>query len=161
MIENNRHHYSVSAMCEVLQIARSTFYYDTEVAVLNEQEKRAEDDELKEKIRIIFNKNRKVYGTRKIKDALSKEGYTVSRRRIGILMEELGIQSKYAHPSYKPMTTKPNEEPVNNLLDREFDVDKPMSVLVSDLTYVRVRKQWHYICFLLDLYNRLNFRRLK
>lgn len=91
MIENNRHRYSVSAMCEVLQIARSTFYYDTEVAVLNEQEKKAEDEELKEKIRIIFNKNRKVYGTRKIKDALSKEGYTVSRRRIGILMGSLGF----------------------------------------------------------------------
>lgn len=29
-----------------------------------------------------------------------------------------------------------------------------MSVLVSDLTNVRVGKQWNYVCFLLDLYNR-------
>jgi len=29
-----------------------------------------------------------------------------------------------------------------------------MSVLVSDLTHVRVGKQWNYACFLLDLYNR-------
>lgn len=27
-----------------------------------------------------------------------------------------------------------------------------MSVLVSDLTYVRVGKHWNYVCFLLDLY---------
>jgi len=141
-------------MCEVLQIARSTFYYETEIAAQKEQEKVAEDQKIKEEILVIFNKNRKVYGTRKIKDALSKAGYTVSRRRIGRLMRELGIQSKYAQPSYKPMTTRPNEDPVENLLDREFDVDEAMSVLVSDLTYVRVGKHWNYVCFLLDLYNR-------
>lgn len=141
-------------MCEVLQIARSTFYYETETAALKEQEKAAEEQKLKEEILDIFNKNRKVYGTRKIKDVLSKAGYTVSRRRIGRLMSELGIQSKYARPSYKPMITRPNEESVENLLDREFDVDKAMSVLVSDLTYVRVGKHWNYVCFLIDLYNR-------
>ncbi|SES42404.1 Integrase core domain-containing protein [Psychrobacillus sp. OK032] len=29
-----------------------------------------------------------------------------------------------------------------------------MSVLVSDLTYVKVGNRWNYICFLIDLYNR-------
>lgn len=52
------------------------------------------------------------------------------------------------------MTTRPNEDPVENLLDQEFDVNEAMSVLVSDLTYVRVGKHWNYVCFLLDLYNR-------
>ncbi|GGM39116.1 hypothetical protein GCM10011351_26600 [Paraliobacillus quinghaiensis] len=49
------------------------------------------------------------------------------------------------------MITQPNDEDVQNLLDRNFDVDESMSVLVSDLTYVRVGKQWNYVCFLLDL----------
>ncbi|MEK3888411.1 hypothetical protein [Bacillus sp. FSL K6-3431] len=35
---------------------------------------------------------------------------------------------------YKPMTSRPNEEPVRNVLNREFQVVKEMSVLVSDLT---------------------------
>ncbi|WP_422385915.1 IS3 family transposase [Paraliobacillus zengyii] len=52
------------------------------------------------------------------------------------------------------MITQLNEDDVQNLLDRNFDVDEAMSVLVSDLTYVRVGKQWNYVCFLLDLYNR-------
>jgi putative transposase len=39
VIEKNRHKYSVSAMCKVLQIARSTFYYETEIAAQKEQEK--------------------------------------------------------------------------------------------------------------------------
>ncbi|MCM3726610.1 IS3 family transposase [Neobacillus cucumis] len=154
VIEKNRHKYSVSAMCKVLQIARSTFYYETEIAAQKEQEKAELEQKLKEEIQMIFNKNRQVYGTRKIKNALFKTGHTVSRRRIGRLMAELGIQSKYAQASYKPMTSPPNEESIQNVLHREFQVDKEMSVLVSDLTYVRVGQYWNYVCFLIDLYNR-------
>ncbi|MCM3729882.1 IS3 family transposase [Neobacillus cucumis] len=154
VIEKNRHKYSVSAMCKVLQIARSTFYYETEIAAQKEQEKAELEQKLKEEIQMIFNKNRQVYGTRKIKNALFKTGHTVSRRRIGRLMAELGMQSKYAQASYKPMTSPPNEESIQNVLHREFHVDKEMSVLVSDLTYVRVGQYWNYVCFLIDLYNR-------
>src|SRR5699024_5601848 len=132
------HRVIAGAMCETLQIARSTFYYDTNIAVQKQQEKAAEEQILKEEVRTIFNKNRQVFGTRKIKDALSKEGYTVSRRRIGRFIDELRLKSKYAQLSYKPMTTKPNEDDVSNLLEQEFDIDKLMSVLISDLTYMRV-----------------------
>jgi putative transposase len=141
-------------MCGVLQISPSTFYYETKIAAQKGLEKAAEEQTLKEEIHMIFNKNRQVFGTRKIKNALFNAGHTVSRRRIGRLMKELGIQSKYAQASYKPMTTPPNEEAVRNVLDREFQVDQEMSVLVSDLTYVKVGKNWNYVCFLLDLYNR-------
>ena len=154
MIQENRHKYSVSAMCKVLKIARSTFYHDTGIAVQKEQEKLTEEKQLKEKILQIFMQNWKVYGTRKMKDALQKAGLTVSRRRIGRLMGELGIKSKYTQASYKPMITPPNEESVRNVLNRSFEVEKEMSVLVSDLTYVRVGGNWNYICFLIDLYNR-------
>ena len=143
-------------MCKVLQIARSTFYHDTEIAALKEEEKLEEERVLKEKITVIFNENRQVYGARKLKIELDKEkeDFTISRRRIGRLMGEIGLQSKYAKASYKPMTTRPNEESVQNVLNREFEVDKELSVLVSDLTYVKVGYHWSYVCFLIDLYNR-------
>ena len=141
-------------MCDVLQIARSTFYYETEVSAKKAQEKMQEEQKLKEKIWKIFHENRRVYGTRKIKKALNKKGLNVSRRRIGRLMAELGIQSKYAMPSYKPMVTPPNEASYRNVLNRQFNPDEELSVLVSDLTYVKVGNQWNYICFLIDLYNR-------
>lgn len=141
-------------MCKVLKIARSTFYYETEISAKKAKEKAEEEEELKGKILTIFNQNRYVYGTRKIKNELRKIGLTVSRRRIGRLMEELDIQSKYAEPSYKPMISAPNEESYRNVLNRDFKVEKELSVLVSDLTYVKVGQRWNYICFLIDLYNR-------
>ncbi len=67
-------------------------------------------------------------------------------------MEELGILSKCAQPSYKSMSSRPNEESVGNVLDREFQVDEEMSVLVSDLTSVKVGQHWNYVRFLIDLH---------
>ena len=143
-------------MCKVLKIARSTFYYDTEISAQKELKKQEDERKIKAEITKIFNENRQVYGTRKLKKELDneKKGFRISRRRIGRLMSELGLQSKYAKATYKPMTTRPNEEAVKNVLNREFEVDKEMSVLVSDLTYVKVGRRWNYVCFLIDLYNR-------
>ncbi|MEH6944578.1 hypothetical protein V7014_22615 [Bacillus sp. JJ722] len=42
-------------MCEILQIALSTFYYNTGTATQKEQEKRTEEQTLKEKKQFIFN----------------------------------------------------------------------------------------------------------
>ena len=41
-----------------------------------------------------------------------------------------------------------------NILDREFQQEEAKRFVVSDLTYVKVQNQWHYICVLLDLFNR-------
>lgn len=63
-------------------------------------------------------------------------------------MGELGIQSKYTNPSYKPIATRPNNDAsVQNVLNLEFEVVKKMSSLVSDLTYVKVGYPWNYVCF--------------
>ncbi len=47
-----------------------------------------------------------------------------------------------------------NEEKIGNTLNREFDEKDELEVIVSDLTYVRVGQRWHYICILIDLFNR-------
>lgn len=69
-------------------------------------------------------------------------------------MKEQGLVSKYTIAQYKPTKTTCNESEVGNVLNRAFNPDKALSVVVSDLTYVRVESKWHYICILTDLYNR-------
>jgi len=68
----------------------------------------------------IFKKNRNIYGQRKIKKELAKLGWTVSRRRIGRIMKEQGLVSKYTVAQYKPTKTTCNESEVGNVLDREL-----------------------------------------
>ena len=133
-------------MCEVLEIPRSTFYY--------EPVEKPVEDELVEEIKKIFKDSRNNYGTRKIKKELEKIDLTVSRRRIGRIMKEQGLVSNYTVAQFKPFKSKVNEEPVKNELDRQFDDQEELAVVVSDLTYVRVAGKWHYVCLFVDLFNR-------
>ena len=147
MIRQNAHKYPVSAMCKVLQIQRSTYYYESKARENN-------DNELTITITEIFHKSRQNYGTRKIKQELKKQGLQVSRRRIGRIMNENGLVSKYTVAQFKPHVEKPNESAVKNELNRKFNQNTPLAVVVSDLTYVRVQNSWHYICLFVDLFNR-------
>lgn len=102
----------------------------------------------------IFHKSRQNYGTRKIKVELKKHGHLVSRRRIGRIMNEQGLVSNYTVAQFKPHSKACNESNQKNELNREFIQDEELTVVVSDLTYVRVNQKWHYVCVFVDLFNR-------
>lgn len=146
MIRQNQHKYSISAMCKVLQLPRSTYYYEATEC--------ESEDNIISAIVEIFHANRQTYGTRRIKVELKKKGLIVSRRRIGRIMKEQGLVSKYTVAQFKPHKTASNDSRQINELNRQFDQKEELAVVVSDLTYVRVNKRWHYICVLIDLYNR-------
>jgi len=133
-------------MCKVLQIPRSTYYYEA-------KERQAEDDITSDIIE-IFHSSYQNYGTRKIKKELMKLGKIVSRRRIGRIMNEQGLVSTYTLAQFKPHSRDTNESEQKNELDRKFIQEEALSVVVSDLTYVRVNKKWQYICVFVDLFNR-------
>lgn len=134
-------------MCSVLQLPRSTYYYESRLV-------EAETDEFTDAVLKIFQENRNNYGTRKIKRELAKLGYIVSRRRIGRIMRDNGLVSTYTIAQYKVHKTTCNEDNINNEVAQQFDDRELSEVVVSDLTYVRVGGKWNYICILLDLYNR-------
>ncbi|AOH54919.1 hypothetical protein ABE28_011200 [Peribacillus muralis] len=79
---------------------------------------------------------------------------TVSRRRIGRIMKEQGLVSSYTVAQYKPQQSSCNESILANKLNREFHQEEEKKVVVSDLTYVKVKNKWHYICVFVDLFNR-------
>ncbi|EEW44025.1 truncated transposase [Staphylococcus aureus 930918-3] len=80
VIQKNAHQYSVSAMCKVLIILRST-YYDS---IKRKDNKITKDDSnIEHAVINIFNSNRKVFGTRRIKNHLNDKGLTVSGQKIG------------------------------------------------------------------------------
>ena len=133
-------------MCKVLQVNRSTYYYESKAKEYT--------DEITPLVINIFKASRNNYGTRKIKVELKKVGYIVSRRKIGRIMKQNGLVSNYTVAQYKPHVDKCNESKIANELNREFNTDKPYAAVVSDLTYVRVNRKWNYVCLLVDLFNR-------
>lgn len=146
MIKANAHKYSVSAMCRVLQVNRSTYYY--------EAKEKTDESELVSEITDIFKASRSNYGTRKIKKELEKNKKKISRRRIGRIMRQEGLVSRYTTAQYKLHKDSCNESKIENVLDRKFNEQNYRNVVVSDLTYVRVGAKWNYVCVLVDLFNR-------
>ena len=106
-------------MCKVLQIPRSTYYY--------EAKERASEDDITSDVIDIFQASRQNYGTRKIKVELKKRGLIVSRRRIGRIMQEQGLVSTYTVAQFKPHTKSCNESEQKNELNREFDQEEEMT----------------------------------
>ena len=104
-------------MCRVLEVNRSTYYYESEV--------KEATDEITPKVIDIFKSSRNNYGTRKIKVELKKLGFIVSRRKIGRVMKENGLVSNYTVAQYKPHIDKCNESKIANELNREFNTDSP------------------------------------
>ncbi len=135
-------------MCRVLQIPRSTYYYESKKHITEEEMV------LEQAIIASFKNSRKNYGTRKIKAELKNQGIIVSRRKIGRLMAKYGLVSNYTKAQYRKHSKRCNESEVENIVNREFNERDEYDVIISDLTYVRVSGRWHYICLIIDLYNR-------
>lgn len=69
-------------------------------------------------------------------------------------MKESVLVSSYSVKQYKVHKQTCNNDPIDNELNRNFNQEKRMKVVVSDLTYVNVGGKWNYICLMLNLYNR-------
>ncbi|WP_420999871.1 IS3 family transposase [Carnobacterium maltaromaticum] len=146
VIHMNCHKYAISAMCRALNISRSTYYYEVkensseaalEMAVVNE-----------------FYNSRQNYGTRKLKAVLKPLGFVVSRKRISRMMKKFNLISNYTKAHYKKKRAAVNSSLISNVLNRNFNQEQPLKVVITDLTYIRVGSKWHYICLIVDLFNR-------
>ena len=125
-------------MCKILKISRSLVYY--------KPKNQRKDKELENHIIRIFKESKNNYGSRKIKVELGKIGYQVSVRRIRKYMDLNGLVSNYTVKQFKVHKARCNEDKVENKLNREFNREEKLDVVVSDLTYVNVKGKWNYIC---------------
>ncbi len=112
------------------------------------------DSELENAVIEIFRKSRNNYGSRKIKIELAKRSIIASKGRIRRIMDKYGLVSNYTIKQFKVHKTSCNEEKIKNKVERKFNDREQLEVVISDLTYVRVKEKWCYICILLDLFNR-------
>ncbi|WP_418223111.1 IS3 family transposase [Clostridium isatidis] len=142
----NKEKYSISAMCRVLNIPRSLVYYKKKARVYNTK--------LENAVIAIFRESKNNYGARKIKEELNKRNIVASRRKIRQIMDKYRLVSNYTVKQFKIHKSSCNNDEVENIVNREFDNRNDLEIVVSDLTYVNVAGKWHYICLLINLFNR-------
>ena len=109
---------------------------------------------LENKIIAIFKKSRNTYGTRRLKEALLRINLNASRKKIKQIMLKYSLVSCYTVKKMKNVKKYINNEQISNIVNRDFNKRNILEVVVSDLTYVNVMGKWHYLCVLVDLFNR-------
>lgn len=138
-------------MCQCLKVNRSC-YYDwcaSSTSYLS-----TENTLILAHIVEIFEEGRQNYGTRRIKRALLKRGFVVSRRRIGRLMKSKGLHCK-TKKKFRVTTDSCHQQTISdNHLGRQFNVTKPDKCYVGDITYIYTQEGWLYLAVVIDLFSR-------
>jgi len=134
---------SVSRQCELLGLARSSFYYKPQRNdSYNELLMRLIDEQY---TRTPF------YGVRRMTAWLRGIGHPVNHKRVARLMDLMGLEAIYP----KPKTSKahPEHKKYPYLL-KGLEIDHPNQVWATDITYIRMKRGFVYLVAIMDWFSR-------
>ena len=143
--------FSIVKMSEVFDVSRSGYY---SWLSRGPSDRAKENQRLRRRIKQIWLKSGKTYGSPRIHQQLLREGEQLSRRRVARLMRKEGLQSQI-RPKWVATTDSKHQLPVApNRLDQEFASERLGQVWVSDITYIPSSQGWLYLTTIMDLADR-------
>ncbi|MBS4196996.1 IS3 family transposase [Bacillus sp. FJAT-49870] len=142
---------SIALLCQIARIARSS-YYKWLRHTPSKNEKR--NEEILKEIRCLYEKVDCIYGYRRMTMNLNRKlSKPINHKRAYRIMKIAGIQSviRRKRKKYKPSTPQYVAE---NLLNREFNAEKPNEKWLTDVTEMKYgASQKAYLSAILDLYD--------
>ena len=129
---------SVSGMLIHLGVSRSSYRAWLKRVPSNTEKRR---EAIKAKIKDIYDKSKQNYGAPKITKELRKTGEIISERTVGKYMKQLGIKAQWVKPW--TITTKDSDfsSELKNILDEQFNPERPNAVWCSDIPYIETMKK--------------------
>ena len=122
----------------VLPVALSTYYAvkacEADPTLRSERARR--DDELCHEVKRVWEENFRVYGVRKVWRQLMREGFDVARCTVARLMRRMGLRGAVRGRRIKTTVPAALADRPLDLVERDFAVERPNRLWVSDLTYV-------------------------
>jgi putative transposase len=143
LVEVNHPELSVRRQCELLGLARSTFYYEPTGAP-------PEDLRLMRLIDELYT-DCPFYGSRKITEALTRQGEEVNRKRVRRLMQAMGLEAIYPKPR---LSAAGRGHKIYPYLLRGVKIERPDQVWSADITYVPLPTGFMYLAAVIDWYSR-------
>ena len=148
-ILKNEQQYPVEKMCKCMKVSKSSYYHwIKQKDVIKTKSSKLF---LKERIKVLFEQSREIYGSYRIQKKLEREELFYSRSYIGFLMKELGLRSILKRKHVVTTDSKHVLPIANNELNRNFTSLKLGEKWVSDITYIRVNDHWNYLTTIIDL----------
>ena len=153
-IESHRSSFPVKKMCHVLSVSQSGYYRWRKAPV---SPRKAEKKKLQSRIKELYAEHKGMIGspmlTADLRDDV--EFSKISRNRVARHMKEMGLKCRSVKRFVVTTDSKHGELVAPNLLDRQFTVPTPDTVYVTDITYLKVGRKWHYLTVFIDLFSRI------
>lgn len=142
---------SVSGMLKHLGVSRSGYRAWLKHVPSNTEQRRKA---VKNKIKDIYNESKEIYGAPKITKELRKSGECIAERTVGQYMKQMGIKANWVKPY--TVTTRDSDfsSELQNILDEQFNPERPNAVWCSDITYIWTVNGFVYLTSIMDLYSR-------
>ena len=143
--------YAVAVLCDVLGVSRSGYYAWSRRPA---PARATSDAHLKVQIAAAHQKSRSTYGSPRVHAELRGKGVRVGKKRVERLMREEGLQARRKR-RFRRTTDSNHTHPIApNVLERQFTVEAPNKVWVTDVTYISTDEGWLYLAAILDLFSR-------
>ena len=109
---------------------------------------------IKKQIQHIYDDSNQNYGAPKITIELRKSGECISQRTVGKYMREMGIKAQWIKPWTTTTRDSDFSKELHNILDEQFNPDRPNAVWCTDITYIWTTDGFVYLNCIMDLYSR-------
>ena len=142
---------SISGMLKHLGVSRSGYR-----AFIKHKPSAAQlrKEAVKKNIRKIYDDSRQNYGAPKITVKLRNSGEKISERTVGKYMREMGIRAQWTKPWITTTKDSDFSKELHNVLNEQFNPERPNAVWCTDITYIWTRDGFVYLTSVMDLYSR-------
>ena len=138
-----KHDLPIQKQAEVLQISRSSVYYQPRPVSESDLWLMRQIDEL--------HLNYPSAGSRMLRDLLGHQGLEVGRRHVRTLMRKMGIEAIFRRPN----TSKPAPgHRIYPYLLRGLAITRPNQVWAMDITYIPMARGFVYLAAVVDWFSR-------
>ncbi len=143
LIDKTCHGLSVVRQCELLGLARASFYYQPI----------GESAQNLRYMRLIDEQYTKTpfYGVPRLTAWLRSEGYSINPKRVARLMRKMGLAAIYPKPTASATGTPSKTYPY---LLKGLSIIRPNQVWATDITYIRLTSGFVYLVAVMDWFSR-------
>ena len=146
VIYRHKDKYSISEMCRFFGVSRSGYY-----GYVSRMDVPAWDLPLAEKIKECQDECGKTYGYRRVHIWLERQGICGNPKTVLRVMQKYGLLSVIRRKKYRNYGECLHKYP--NLLNRDFNAEKPNQKWVTDISYIHTKQGVLYLSVIRDLYD--------
>ena len=146
VIYRHKDKYSISEMSRFFEVSRSG-YYD----YVKRMDIPVKDLPLAEKIRECQEKCGKTYGYRRVHIWLERQGIHHDPKTILRIMQKYNLLSEVRRKKYHNYGNVLHK--YDNILNRDFNADRPNQKWVTDISYIKTGQGFLYLSIIRDLYD--------